>query len=1156
MGETISNEEYQQYVQAFVGVIKDSAHEIGINTTKLGYSFLSNETKKRFKTAYEDMLKIDTAKTVLDSALSFAKAFIDGGQVVVGGNRYDNAQAQLSCLKNCLEGVGNAISIIPGRAGIGVEITIVVATEIIDVTSQLVDKIRDHNNNIEITGYLCDDDPFYSNLYDIMVDEEGNIDKDAYLEACKKHEKNHGGGLGSDMDDARNSSDPVRSDPIILDLDNDGVYSKSIEDGIHFDFEGDGFKEKTAWVDNGDGLLVRDIDGNGNIDSAKELFSDETIMKDGSIASSGFAALADIDDNKDGLINKSDASFADLKIWKDLNNDGISQAEELFSLEDLDIIELVTSNQVLNKLDTNNNLVMRQGTYKTADNVVHKLAELDFTANTMDTIYIGDETTDISGIKDLPELYTTGEVLTLRQAMVLNSNLKNMVDEFAKNYQMGDCKSIIEKIVFEWTNTKDVVDGSRGSNVSAKHLAVLEKFYGTEFVGVNGSNPNMTAGAILENMYNTLISQYKNEMLSQTHLKGLLCLTSLVDNADGTKTFSYDDVSNYIKIIGKDSMEKSIDLFQKYTEFIKADKIYSAFYDDKTYANSFAKTSVYYELLTNIKSNRKIHGDELNNTLNGSSEADLIFGGVGNDQLEGGRGNDLLVGGTGNDTLNGGDGTDIYQFNLGDGADTINNYDSTTTRTDKIVFGEGILAEDIVLTRDADNMYLTNTKSGDKITVQRAFNTYYGIGSIAFQDGTVWDATYITNKLRTSVGTSGDDRLTGWNGTYSTDINESFYAGAGNDKVYGNSGNDQLYGEDGNDILDGGDGVDSLYGGNGSDQLEGGNGNDLLIGGTGNDTLYGGDGTDIYQFNLGDGVDTINNYDSTTTRTDKIVFGEGILAEDIVLTRDADNMYLTNTKSGDKITVQRAFNTYYGIGSIAFQDGTVWDATYITNKLRTSVGTSGDDRLTGWNGTYSTDINESFYAGAGNDKVYGNSGNDQLYGEDGNDILDGGDGVDSLYGGNGSDQLEGGNGNDLLIGGTGNDTLYGGDGTDIYQFNLGDGVDTINNYDSTTTRTDKIVFGEGILAEDLDFMKIGSDLIIKNLDSEDSVIVKNHFSTYYSIGGISLSDGSSLSMTNIEKLIQDMAAFETSTGMLWEDAIEKSDTGARSVLDELWVKAI
>lgn len=67
--------------------------------------------------------------------------------------------------------------------------------------------------------------------------------------------------------------------PLILDLNGDGVKTTSIFDGsVYFDHDGNGFAEKTGWVSTDDGLLVRDINGNGLIDNGSELFGSNTLL--------------------------------------------------------------------------------------------------------------------------------------------------------------------------------------------------------------------------------------------------------------------------------------------------------------------------------------------------------------------------------------------------------------------------------------------------------------------------------------------------------------------------------------------------------------------------------------------------------------------------------------------------------------------------------------------------------------------------------------------------------------------------------------------------------------------------------------------------------------------------------------------------------------
>ena len=100
-------------------------------------------------------------------------------------------------------------------------------------------------------------------------------------------------------------SGEIQKDPVALDLDWDGVESVSRKDGVYFDLNNDGVKEKTGWVASDDGLLVRDRNNNGEIDNGGELFGDQTRFNDGTIAESGFEALSELDSNGNGKINKN-----------------------------------------------------------------------------------------------------------------------------------------------------------------------------------------------------------------------------------------------------------------------------------------------------------------------------------------------------------------------------------------------------------------------------------------------------------------------------------------------------------------------------------------------------------------------------------------------------------------------------------------------------------------------------------------------------------------------------------------------------------------------------------------------------------------------------------------------------------------------------------
>jgi hypothetical protein len=163
--------------------------------------------------------------------------------------------------------------------------------------------------------------------------------------------------------------------PLVLDLDGDGIETTTLAAGVVFDLDANGTAERAAWVAGGDGLLVRDLDGNGLITSGAELFGSGTTLANGAKALDGFAALAGLDSNGDGIINASDAAFGQLQVWVDANGDAQTDAGELRSLADLGIASLGLQSQASTEVN-NGNAVGLLGSYTTTDGAAHVLADV------------------------------------------------------------------------------------------------------------------------------------------------------------------------------------------------------------------------------------------------------------------------------------------------------------------------------------------------------------------------------------------------------------------------------------------------------------------------------------------------------------------------------------------------------------------------------------------------------------------------------------------------------------------------------------------------------------------------------------------------------------------------------------------------------------
>ena len=138
--------------------------------------------------------------------------------------------------------------------------------------------------------------------------------------------------------------------PIVIDLGNNGISLGQAGVGVYFDVNADGIRDHVQWVRRGgdEGFLALDRSGNGIIDDGAELFGVGTpLVLEGRNAPNGFVGLAQYDSrqlggNDDGLISDADAIWPQLRIWLDLNADGVSTPNEMRTLKSFGLTALET----------------------------------------------------------------------------------------------------------------------------------------------------------------------------------------------------------------------------------------------------------------------------------------------------------------------------------------------------------------------------------------------------------------------------------------------------------------------------------------------------------------------------------------------------------------------------------------------------------------------------------------------------------------------------------------------------------------------------------------------------------------------------------------------------------------------------------------------
>jgi hypothetical protein len=130
--------------------------------------------------------------------------------------------------------------------------------------------------------------------------------------------------------------------PIVIDTSRNGFIDTSVAGGALFDLDADGVKDATGWITNGDALLARDLNDDGQINDGSELFGAATLLSNGSKARDGYEAMAALDDNGDGWLDASDSVFVELKLWVDIDGDGLVDEGEMLSLDQAGVSAIST----------------------------------------------------------------------------------------------------------------------------------------------------------------------------------------------------------------------------------------------------------------------------------------------------------------------------------------------------------------------------------------------------------------------------------------------------------------------------------------------------------------------------------------------------------------------------------------------------------------------------------------------------------------------------------------------------------------------------------------------------------------------------------------------------------------------------------------------
>ena len=466
------------------------------------------------------------------------------------------------------------------------------------------------------------------------------------------------------------------TDPLVLDLNGDGVrLTDYLTSPVFFDADNDGGSlEETGWVSAEDGIVVVDTNANGKIDNISETVSEYfggTAGVNGEAGqkrfANGFAALASLDSNTDGVFDKLDAAWSSVKVWVDANHDGKSwddrngngaidtgETSELKSLSDLGITQINLKNQAQSGEVRDGNEVLARGSF--VQNGVSKeaiaanfLANPNghvFTASGTGTVVSTQGSEQVSAVKGYVSSSTTGGSIDVSQ-----QGVNNATGGSGNDVLQGDAQT-------NW------LAGGQGSDT----------FYG-------GAGDDVL----------------------------------LIDGDDLSTNIHGGDGTDIVQVLGEKSVYLNLtDANVEIAQGGRGNDVFVASGNSTVYIRGGDGDDV----LIGGSANDALSGENGNDTMIGGAGNDVLRGHRGNDRIQGGSGDDLIDGGQDDDNLSGGAGDDVLnggagddQIDGGNGVDVIelsgDFSDYRITRT-----AEGVWISDTVAGRDGTD-FLQNVEKAN-----------------------------------------------------------------------------------------------------------------------------------------------------------------------------------------------------------------------------------------------------------------------------------------------------------------------------------------------------------------------------------------------------------------------------------------------------------
>lgn len=891
--------------------------------------------------------------------------------------------------------------------------------------------------------------------------------------------------------------------PVALDLDGDGIETTDKAHGVAFDVDDSGYLKQTAWVKSDDAMLVLDRNYNGLFNSGKELFSNGAVA----LSRRGLAGMAWVDANYDGRLTADDPVWSELKLWRDLNQDGQQENGEVQTLDALGVTELnyamstFTQNGVKKQLGSPDLDADSQGTRVSVvpEGILVQASEsghLSLLVTRIDDHSAVEARRDgVTGYEDTEIIVSsadllandslggvTGQNLSIREVsnfrhgtgfldangfvhFIPEANYAGDAAGFDYVAQAANGQSGLSTVDITLQNVNDAPTLGQVDHTTRAIYGYTPFVYATSEVVigngyVSGGNPIYTPYAILRDMEGSETVVYNPSPLlwqAEYHTTPIATEDSGAGRVNGADA---DDPASSLtyEIVNQPQyghVSLNADGTFQYTSWkepdVPSDRIviagqYAAYNDGMLYYQGNLPSQAVYPT-TDVFQVRITdpHGASTTQSISVPH-----YGPYLPPTPSGGGGKKPIavdLNGNGFEFVNVDDSNVFFDVN-GDG---------WKHRTSWVGKDDGLLAYDIDGDGKIDKpgeISFARYKEGAQSDLDglRAFDSN-GDGRFDAADDKWAKFGVWQDANQNGVTDPGEFRTLTAMGITAVNLTSDGHFQVINGQTVHGMGN--MTRADGAEIAI----ADVTFAYSNETQVPQGDDRTQTVnrspfspsgeevnGTEGKDLILGKNGNNIVK---GLGGDDVIFEDGGN---DIIDGGDG---NDLIYS-GADNDLVMGGAGDDAI--------YAGLGNDVVFGGDGHDAIFAEGGNDVVFGGAGNDLIAG---------------GGGNDVLSGDDGDDQIYGESGSDALFGRDGNDELLGMDGNDRLDGGAGNDLLDGGTGADEMLGGSGDDTYVVN-----------DVADTATELANKGNDTIRTTLDGYTLGAN--VENLTLTGSVELAGH----------------------------------------------------------------